>query len=164
MKISQQMVEMLSKQVNAEYYAAYLYKSMGNWAKDENWDGLASWMDEQAAEEMEHAQRLHKYIQERGGKTIFATVDAPQASWGSPLEAMRGAYEHELKVTESFYRMTEEATAAKDYMTVSALQWFLDEQVEEEDQTSGWVALYERAGDNLAALMAIDRGLSKREG
>ncbi len=162
MKISQQMVEMLSKQVNAEYFAAYLYKSMANWAKDENWDGLAGWMEAQAAEEMEHAQRIHKYIQERGGKTIFEAVEAPKASWDSCLDAMRGAYEHELKVTASFYRMTEEAMAAKDYMTVSALQWFLDEQVEEEDQTSGWVALYEKAGDNLAALMAIDRALAAR--
>ncbi|MDI9469322.1 MAG: ferritin [Bacillota bacterium] len=162
MKIKESTVEMLSKQVNAEFYASYLYFSMSIWANRENLPGLASWMEKQAKEELEHAERLHKYITERGGDTILAAIDLPPTEFGSALAAMEAAYEHELMVTDSFTRMMATALEEHDFATVSALQWFVDEQVEEEAQASHWVDRLRMAGDRQGALLMVDSQLAQR--
>ncbi|MDI9497324.1 MAG: ferritin [Bacillota bacterium] len=163
MKISESTVEMLSKQVNAEFYASYLYFSMSIWADRENLPGLAKWMELQAKEELEHAERLHKYITERGGSTILAPIDLPPGEFASALEVMEAAYEHELMVTDNFTRMTATALEEQDFATVSALRWFIDEQVEEEAQTSHWVDRLRLAGERKGALLMIDNQLAQRQ-
>ncbi|NJP40737.1 ferritin [Oscillospiraceae bacterium HV4-5-C5C] len=164
MKISREMTELLSKQVNEELKSAYLYQGMAIWANDAKYVGLSGWMSHQAQEEMEHAQKLNAYILERGGATVLAAVPAPdKATWPSPLECMKDTYDHENKVTEAFYKLAEEAQAARDYTTLEFLQWFIKEQTEEEAQCAYWVDRYELAGDNKSAQLFVDGEIGRRQ-
>ncbi len=163
MKIQDNIVEMLSNQFKEELYASYLYFSMSIWANAQKLPGFAQWMDKQAKEELEHAERLHKYITERGGNTILAAIDAPPTDFGTALDCMKAALEHEELVTENFHRMYETAREAGDMMTVSALQWFIDEQVEEEASCTYWVDRLELCDGNKSALLFVDSEMAKAD-
>lgn len=164
MKMSDSTIAMLSEQVNAEFYAAYLYFSMAIWANGQDLDGMSHWLELQAREELGHGMRLHKYISERAGDTILAPIEKPEAEFESPLAVFEAAYAHELEITDNFKRLTATALEEQDFATVSALQWFVDEQVEEEDSFLYWVEKLRQADGNKAAMLFLDGQMGKREG
>lgn len=163
MMMNDRMKDVLSEQYNKELYAAYLYQAIRIWASKENWNGLESWMEAQVEEELEHAEKINKWILYRGQTTDLKPVEAPSVSWSTPYEAMKAAYDHEVMVTASIDHCAEVAFAEKDYATLSFLQWFIDEQAEEEDNTLQWVEKFEKVGDNIPSLFMIDAMLGKRE-
>ena len=154
--------EALNKQVNAEFYAAYLYLSMAAYYEDMNLDGFAHWMKEQSREEVGHAMKIYGHIYERGGRVKLLPIDAPPAEFESPIDGFKKAYEHEVKVTRMINDIVDLAAKENDKATVSFLQWFVDEQVEEEDQTSTIVEKMKMAGDKGHALFMLDQALAKR--
>lgn len=163
MKMNDRVKSVLSEQYNKELFAAYLYEAIRIWANAEGWDGLESWMKAQVEEELEHAAKINEWILYRGQTTELKAVDAPEVAWSTPYEAMKAAYEHELMVSASIDHCAEVAFAEKDYATLSFLQWFIDEQAEEEDNTSQWVDKFEKVGDNIAGQFIVDSMLGKRE-
>lgn len=164
MFISEKMTQVLSEQYNKELYAAYLYQAMRIWAADEGWAGLEQWLVHQVEEELEHAEKINSYILHRGGKTELKAVEMPQGNWQSPYEVMKAALEHEQLVTDSIYNCVDAAKEERDYATEHFLAWFVAEQAEEEDSTAIWVDLLEKAGENMAAIMAIVGRMGARQG
>ena len=130
---------------------------------DINMDGAANWMEKQAEEETEHAMKLYNYLKDRGARILLTEVPAPPTSWASPLAAFEDAYKHECDVTKEIDDLVELARSLKDNATLNFLQWFVDEQVEEEASTDAVVQKLKMASQGgHCALFFMDRMLGER--
>jgi ferritin len=154
--------ELLNDQIAHEFYAAYLYLAMAAHFEEQNFEGFAQWMRMQAKEEVAHAMKLFNFMVERGERIELKQIDKPPMEFGTPQEAFRAALEHERKVTGLINRVYEASQTVNDYPTQIMLQWFIEEQVEEEDSTGSAVEQLEMAGDNKAALMFLDNKFGSR--
>ena len=163
MRISEKLVKALNEQIKAELDSAYLYLGMANWLQGKNFAGMAHWFRVQAREEQEHAMKIHDYLIERNEIPVLLPVAAPETKWGSVAEVFKKAYGHECKVTEMIYALVDTASADKDHASVSMLQWFVDEQVEEEAQSLELAETSEMIGDSVSGLMVFDQRLSARK-
>ncbi len=160
--ISKTMQEAFNQQVNAELYSWYLYQSMAGHFASGNLPGFAAWMTAQANEEMTHAMKLCGHLQERGGRVTLTAIEAPPSEWDSPRDVFEAVYEHEQKVTGLIHNLVAQAREEKDYAAEVFLQWFVSEQVEEEDTASSILEKLKLAGDATNALLMLDRELSQR--
>lgn len=152
----------LNDQIQREFESAYLYLSMVAYFEEENLPGFAHWMRMQSQEEEEHAMRLFDYVLERGGRPQLRAIDAPPASFDSPFDAVEQALDHERKITESIHALYSVSVEEQDYATQSEMQWFVEEQVEEEQSAEGLVTALRQAGDDSAAMFILDRELGQR--
>lgn len=160
--ITKKMEAALNEQIKEELGSAYLYLSMVGYFAAEGWDGMAGWMRVQAREEQEHAMRLFDHIVERGGRVKLHALAEPTAKWASPLAAFQAAYKHEQHITSCIHGLVELAHKEKDHAAAAMLQWFVTEQVEEEDHTMKAVQLLERMGKEGRGLVIADRELGRR--
>ena len=151
-------------QINEELFSSYVYLAMAAHFEAMNLEGCANWMKHQAEEEMEHAMRLFNHINRRGGRVILKAIGEPPAEFGSPLEAFQKALAHEEHITGCIHKLYKLAQEEGDYPAQLELHWFIDEQVEEEENTGRVVELLKLAGDNKGALFMLDRELAKRSG
>ena len=119
-------------------------------------------MRKQASEEIEHAMKIFNYINERGDKVVLTQIATPKEKWQSPLEAFTDAYKHEKKVTGLINKLVELASELKDHATYSFLQWYVDEQVEEEAQTSEIVEKLKMINDQTCGVFMMDKELGAR--
>lgn len=152
----------LNEQINAELYSAYLYQAMAAYFEDKSLDGFARWMDLQAGEEMEHARKFYDYVNERGGRVILEGIDKPKNEWSTNLEAFEDSLAHEEKITAMINDLVSLADEEKDYATHSFLQWFVDEQVEEEDSVGEVVDKLKLVGDSTQGLFMMNDKLGAR--
>jgi ferritin len=152
----------LNDQLNAELYSAYLYLSMNAYFKSVNLDGFANWMYYQAQEELEHAMKFYDFIIQRGGKVQLLQIEAPPTEWDSPLAVFEATLEHEEKVTGLINNLVDVAHEERDHATNIFLQWFVSEQVEEEESVGGVLEQLKLMGDAKGGLFMIDRELAKR--
>jgi ferritin len=160
--ISKKMEKALNEQVNAELYSAYLYLSMEAYFKSQNLNGFANWMRVQTQEEVMHAMKIYEFINERGGRITLKAIDGPQTKWDSPLAVFKAVYEHEQKVTGLINNLVDLAIEEKDHATNTFLQWFVNEQVEEEasaDQVVQQLKMMEKAP---GGVFMLDRELGQR--
>ena len=160
--LSDKMQAALNKQLNAELYSGYLYLSMNAYFKALNLDGFANWMYYQAQEELTHGMKLYDFINQRGGQVVLDQIEAPPTSWGSPLAVFEATLEHEQKVTGLINDLMEVALSERDHATQIFLQWFVSEQVEEEESVGGVLEQLKLMGAAEGGLFMIDRELAKR--
>lgn len=154
----------LNDQINEELSSYYIYLSMQAYFESESLDGLATWMELQAQEEVEHAMRIFRFLNGRGGRVRLQTIEKPKQSWNSPLEAFEDAYEHEKYISQTINDLVDLAEEKDDKATLNMLDWFVEEQVEEEDSTGEVVDKLKMVGDSGAGLLALDRQLGERQG
>jgi ferritin len=152
----------INKQINAELYSAYLYLSMNAYFHFVNLEGFANWMRIQALEEMTHADRLYRYLLERGGRAAMEPIEGPQHEWSSPLAAFEDVLKHEQKVTGLINALMDLAIEERDHASASMLGWFVDEQVEEEAGADGIVRKLRLVGSEGSGLFMLDRELGGR--
>jgi ferritin len=160
--LSKKMEKALNDQLNAEFYSAYVYLSLAAYFESKNLEGLASWMQAQAAEERGHAMKFYGYIHSRGGRVKLSQIDAPETSWDSPLVGFRSALEHEKMITGRINDLVDLANKEKDNASHQFLMWFVAEQVEEEESVGRVVDKLEMVGDSPSGLFIMDRELAKR--
>jgi ferritin len=163
MILSKKMEATLNKQINAELWSAYLYLSMSAYFESLNLGGFANWMKVQAQEEVDHAMKFYHHINERRGRVILSAIAAIPTTWKSPLHAFQEAFKHEQKVTAMIENIATIAAAEKDYAATSMLQWFHDEQVEEELSTDTIVQKLKIIEKSTGGLFMLDRELAKRK-
>lgn len=161
--ISKNMQNALNEQINAELWSAYLYLSMSLDAEAKALRGIAHWFYVQWLEEQDHARIFQNYMNACGAKVHLRPIDKVQQEWHSPLELFRDTLAHEREVTEMIDRIVRLAFEEGDFSTLSRMQWFVDEQVEEEDEASQRVADFEKAGNDFHMIHELDRQLSERE-
>lgn len=158
----------MNKQVNAEFYAAYLYLSISADFASKALNGMAKWYHMQAQEEVTHAMKIYSHIQERLGTVLLEPIAAVPTEWATPMEAFKAALAHEQKVTGMINSLMDLAVAEKDYATQSFLKWFVDEQVEEEDDATANIdkltILGGKDGKNISggSLYQLDKEMGKR--
>ena len=160
--ISKKMQEALNSQVAAEFYSAYLYLSMSAYLESIDLKGFANWMRVQYQEEVSHAEKIFDHVIERDGRAVVKAWEAPPAEWKSALDVFETAYKHEQKVTGLINGLVDQAHAEKDHATYNFLQWFVNEQVEEEASVKTIVQQLKLLGDSRAGLFQIDRELGQR--
>jgi ferritin len=163
MILKQKIEKAINKQINAELWSAYLYLSMSSYFESINLKGFAHWMSVQAKEELGHAMRFYKYVIERRGRVVLSGIAATPTSWKSPIAAFEQAFQHEQKVTNLISDIVNLSTEEKDHATTSMLQWFVDEQVEEESQTDQIVQKLQSIGKNTGGLYMLDHELGERK-
>ena len=144
--LSETMQQALNNQINMEIGAFYTYLSMSAHFQSEGLEGFARWMKHHSDEEMVHAMKLYQYIQDRRGKVTLQTVNAPPTAWASPLAVFEDALKHEQMVTASINALVDKARDERDHATTSFLQWFVDEQVEEEAIVDAAISDLRRVG------------------
>ncbi len=152
----------LNEHLNAEFYSAYLYLSMSAYFSDIGLSGFANWMRVQAQEEQFHATKFYDYIIQRGGKVILTAIEGPETEWQSPLDAIKAVLEHEQKVTSLINNLINLAIDERDHATNIFLQWFVTEQVEEEDNVNEVLNKLRLTGGEGNGMFALDKELSTR--
>jgi ferritin len=161
-KMKDIMQEAMNVQIQAEIYSSYLYLSMSAYYESLNLPGFASWMRLQAEEENMHAMKFFDHIVDRGGRVKLLAIDAPPVDFESPRAAFKMAYEHETEVTARIHNLYKLAVEHSDFPAQSLLNWFVDEQVEEEKNTLAVVEQLEMIGDQKMGLFMVDRELGRR--
>ena len=160
---SKKMQKALNDHLNAELYAAYLYLAMAAYFESTHLPGFANWMRLQSREEMAHAMRFYEYINERGGRVELQAIDKPPVNFKSPLAVFEQALKHERVVSKEIDTLFDMARKEKDYASEVFLQWFVTEQVEEEQSAEAVVEALKMIGDQRPALLMYDRELGRRE-
>ncbi|MHC4396382.1 MAG: ferritin [Planctomycetota bacterium] len=160
--IGKKIEEALNEQLNAEFYSAYLYLSMDAYFESVDLAGFANWMRVQFQEEQFHAVKFYDYIIERSGKVILKLIDAPPSDWDCPLAVFEATLEHEQKVTGLIDELVSLARNEKDNASEIFLQWFVNEQVEEEDNVSKVLGQLKLIKDNPQALFMMDNQMAQR--
>jgi len=160
--ITPDMQQKLNAQLNAELYSSYLYLSMAAYFESGDLDGFANWMRVQAREELMHAMKFFDFVNSRGGKVTLATIEGPQTEWQSPTDAFEHVYRHEQKVTGLINALASAAVAESDHATGTFLQWFVNEQVEEEESANRILRNLKLIGTDGTGLLMLDRELATR--
>lgn len=151
-----------NEQIKHELESAYLYYQMSAYFAKEGFEGMANWMMIQKDEELFHAQKFFDHIIERGGNVKVPSTSEPKHDWSNPMDAFEAAYKHEQFITGKINDLVKLAHKESDYATAEFLQWFVKEQVEEEDAASKIVQKIKIAGKEGHAIMMIDNELSQR--
>lgn len=161
--ISNKLHNAINDQINAELWSAYLYLAMSMDAEAKNLPGIANWFFVQWLEEQDHARIFEEYLNSRGAKVILKPIAGVPHEWKSPLEMFRDTQKHEQQVTSMIHNLTGLALEERDYATLSRLQWFVDEQVEEEESAARHAADFEKAEIDNAMLFRLDCMLGDRK-
>jgi len=163
MKLSQRMEDAINRHINAELSSAYLYLSMSAYCDSVSMPGFAHWMRVQHREETSHAMKLFDFIHDRGGRVVLDTITQPPIQFNSVLDVAEQTLEHERSVTSMIYRLYELAVEESDYATQVLLQWFINEQVEEETIVTEVVDQLKLVDNDGTGLLMIDARLSGRD-
>jgi ferritin len=162
MSLSNQLAKAFNAQINVEFESAYAYLAMAAWCEATELTGFAQWLRAQAQEETGHALKFFDFLLDRDQRVELADIAATPADFGSVLDVFRAALSHEQAVTAAISELYAKATAEQDFASVPILNWFTNEQIEEEATVRQIVAELERVGDNTAALVLLDREMAQR--
>jgi ferritin len=156
------MLKELNQQINEETYSMYIYEAMAADLEYKGYKGMATWLRVQAREEKIHADIFYNFITERQAHVELEAIAKPPKTWASPLEIFKAAYAHEQHITGRINHMVKVAQEVNDNASWKILQWFVDEQVEEEANTSEAVQQLEIAGAQAQAVLMLDREMGTR--
>lgn len=162
MALNKNVQDVLNKQINAEFWSAYLYLSMANYFEDKGMPGFANWMQVQFQEETAHAMKILNFVNERSGRVYLEPIAEVQTEWDGVLDIFEETYKHECLVTSLINNCVDVAMAERDHATVNFLQWFVDEQVEEEANVSEILDQLKMINCEGHGLFMIDKDLKNR--
>ncbi len=160
--INEKMEKAFNDQINAELYSEYLYLSMKAYFETLNLKGFVNWMNVQVQEEHAHAMGMFDYVNSRGGRVILKAIDAPETDWNSPLDVFEHILKHEELVTSLINKLADVAEETKDRAAMGFINWYIKEQVEEEDNVGQVLATLRLIGEDKNALLAMDKELATR--
>ncbi len=153
----------LNEQINAELWSAYLYLSMGMYYEHKGLPGVANWFKIQFKEEQAHAEIFMNYLNRRGARVVLKPIaEVPVDGWDTPADVFKATLSHEQTVTALINNLYAVAEAEHDYATRDCLTWFVNEQVEEEENAQALIDKFTLVGDNGMGLYTLDRELAAR--
>ncbi len=160
--MNEKIAKLLNAQINKEFYSAYLYLDISNYYDKLDLDGYANYFMIQAQEERDHALLILKYMQNNGLDIIFEAIPKPDQKFDSVLSPLEVAAEHERYVTSLINTIYHECHEAKDYRTMKFLDWFIDEQMEEEENADKMISRYKLFGSDPKGLYLLDQEYAAR--
>ena len=155
--------ELLNEQINHEFSSAYLYYAMSAYFSEISFDGFAKYMRKQAKEELEHAQKIYDYLILRGEKITFSRIEAPEINWVNASDVINSAYEHEKFITGKINNIFKHAKSVDDFATMNFLNWYIEEQLEEEEKFRNFKEKIKAFDECLCNLGNIDKELDKQD-
>lgn len=162
MRFNNKVEEVLNKQINAEFWSAYMYLSMSAYFHSKGLKGFANWMRVQYQEEVTHAIKLYDYILGRAGIVKLEAIATVPTEWKGIVDAFQYTYEHECKVTEMIHNCYEVAFAERDHATANMLQWYINEQTEEEQNAQDILDQLKLIGEDGQGIFLLDKDLATR--
>jgi ferritin len=156
------MVAAINEQIKHETYSSYLYLAMSAYCETQNLKGFAHWMKIQADEERGHAMKFYEYLLSLGAKVELKAIEQPPLEFGSPKQLFEKVLGHERMITGKINQIYELAATDKDYRTQIMLQWFISEQIEEEQNAQDILSRIELVEERMSAVLWIDKELKKR--
>ena len=160
--LSQKLHEAMNAQVNAELWSAYLYLAMSLDAETKGYKGVANWFYVQFQEEQAHARIFMNYLNSRDAKVELKPIEAVPTSWNTVLDMFKQTLEHEKKVTSLINNLAAIANEDRDYASINRLNWFIDEQVEEEESAREMIGTVGAVEDNKYGMYMLDKELAAR--
>lgn len=160
--VSEKIAQLINDQIAKEQYAAQYYLSMSAWFNSRDLEGIANYFRVQSKEELMHADKMFDYLADVGGEIIIGEIAKPPHNFESVQDIFEKALEHERLVTRSIFNIVKAANDEGDFATTSFLQWFINEQVEEESSASLLVSKIKMVKDNPSALYLFDQELAQR--
>ena len=160
--LSQKLHAAINEQINAELWSAYLYLSMSMDAANKGYKGVSNWFFVQFQEEQAHARILMNHLLARGARVELMAIDAVQTEWPNILSMFQKTLEHEQHVTSLIHNLYALASEERDFAAVSMLNWFVDEQVEEEESASELIDQFDAVDCDKMGLFMIDKELATR--
>ncbi len=162
MAISKKLEKAINRQINRELWSAYLYMSMASYLDSIGLEGFGRWMKSQTKEEMAHAEKLYNHVSERGGRAIMGDLEAPPSEWKSVEDVFEYTYNHEQKVTSLINNLMELAIEQNDHAAQNMLNWFVKEQVEEEDSVKKILDKLNLVNQTTGGLYMLDKEMGQR--
>ncbi|XPV67476.1 MAG: ferritin [Halarcobacter sp.] len=160
--ISKDLQKALIEQLNKEFYSAYVYLGMSAYASKEGFNGASSWFLTQYQEEIMHAMKLFKYLEDQDAKISLPEIKAVKVEYKSLLDTFKKSLAHEERMTKNLNNLSDMAMKDKDHATYNLLQWYVTEQVEEEATLNKIIDHINLVGDNGYGLYTIDKELATR--
>jgi ferritin len=160
--ISKKLQDAINEQINRELFSEYLYSAMSAWFASETLNGFATWMEVQAREEHAHAMGFYKYLLDRGGRVELKAIAKPARDFKDPMDAFKQTLEHEHFITKSINNLMDLAIKEKDHAFASFLNWYLDEQVEEENNDETIIGKLNIIKGRPEGLLFLDNELGQR--
>lgn len=160
--MEKKLYEAMNAQVTKEYFSAYLYLSMEAYLADKGLNGMAQWMKAQFAEEQFHGRKIFDYLNERGQKVVLGEFEKPDVNFKSVRDVFEKVLEHEQKVTASCNNVYSIAQEVKDHAAVGFMQWFVDEQVEEEASVNDILTKLNFIKEDSMGILMLDKDLGSR--
>ena len=160
--LSKKLHDALNAQINAELWSAYLYLSMSLDAENKGFKGVANWFYIQFREEQDHARIFMNYLLSRDAEVKLSPIAEVRTSWASPLDMFKDTLEHEKKVTAMIHNLAAIAAEDRDFASSNKLVWFIDEQIEEEENARGMIQSFEAVEGNKFGLYMLDKELAAR--
>ena len=162
MALKKEVEAILNQQIEKEFDAAVVYYGMYIYFEQELFKGFAAWFKHHVGEEMSHAAKLIEYMLERGAAPVVPATKAPKMTYAFPLDAMKGALAHEHANTAGIHACLKVAAKADDPATTEMLQWFVKEQVEEEQWAEEYAQMVEKVQSSVGGMYAFDHAVGKR--
>jgi ferritin len=159
---SKKIASALNQQIQSEFSSAYLYLSMSAYCQEIHLDGFAHWLQVQSKEEIGHAMRIYSYLNNRGGRVVLQAIDRPPENFKSPRRMFEQILKSEQEISKAVHKLYKLAQDEKDYATEVELQWFINEQVEEEKTAGDILQKLTMVGDQPATLLMMDHHLASR--
>ena len=160
--LSKNLHDAINAQINAELWSAYLYLAMSLDAENKGYKGVANWFYVQFKEEQDHARIFMNYLNSRDAKVTLLPIEEVPATWDSVLDMYKKTLEHEKKVTSLINNLAYIANEDRDFASINRLNWFIDEQVEEEEAARDMIAAVEAVEGNKYGMYMLDKELAAR--
>jgi ferritin len=154
---------LLNQQINNEMAASYSYLAMSSWFEETPYVGFAQWMYVQSLEETAHAMKFYHFLVDRNSPVSLMGIDQPQAKFTTALAVFQASFDQEQKVTAQIHALYAAAEEAHDYETKNFLNWFLDEQVEEEKNVRDMIDRLKLVGDSPVGMLQLDQEAAGRK-
>lgn len=160
--LNKEVVKLLNEQINKEFYSAYFYLDIANYYTENSLDGFANWFTIQAQEEQAHAMMFIKYLQDNGEKVILESIEASGHTFENFKEALEATYKHEQEVSKSIDNIYGVAFEKREFRTTQFLEWFIQEQVEEEKSAEDLINKYNLFAGDGKGLYLLDTEFAAR--
>lgn len=160
--MDKKLINAFNTQIKNELYSSYLYLSMAAYSEAKNLSGFAVWLKAQAKEEVEHAMKIFDYLNDRGERVVLEAISQPPNDFVSTQDIFKRTLDHEKKVTNMISKLADLANKVNDKAASVFLQWFINEQVEEEKNATAILQTIKDIGSNSVAMIMLDRELAKR--
>ncbi|MBO4365815.1 MAG: ferritin [Eggerthellaceae bacterium] len=160
--MEQKVYDLINDQINKELYSAYLYLSFADYYEEEGLDGYANFYEIQAQEERDHAMIFRNYLHANGMPVKLLAIDQPDKVFDNYLQPLEAALEHEKYVTSLINGIYAAADEVKDYRTMQFLNWFIEEQTEEEETAMGMIDKMKLFGSDARSLYELNQELAGR--